>query len=1393
MADLLDTPSRVLKRVQQYEEMELPSLPSFQRHDLDLSDDFDVDSSRESVTDRCTTSERDQLITPLVTRRLPSTSDASSARTASTVKPLRSTVTDMATSSPQLRSMSRLDHSTLDISYDYSDTRSDTDAIVDEPATRHTYEDHSSISPRTALSTRDKEVDDTEVYPPSTTTSFISPPAGPLGMSYQTAENTPKHMNEARIPSLSTSEVSSNDVEATTPEGGESLRLPHVHYGSPHLEDKSSDLTADNLTPVPSSLPGILDSPEATPGPIRYMDYPSTAARAAATPFAPLRDVTTRYRNRRPLSPSLDRGGSSRALVDHTAQHKSSPMPVLAFDSLPSRFSPLRRTTAPQSFASSTTAKPDDASNHSDEDRRPLHLGTSVDDHIGDRSVVCDDGSSSGPGANMPSADVSMESPQHIHSMSPFAKVERHLNRMDHQLINTSDLTSSEENWQEERGRLLQVIRDAGLDAETGEYNKDLNADGTGKDVSLSELVSLRAELQDTRDQLQDAHEEMSRVKVDFSRKTEEYYHMFSEIGADYTKQIEALQDEVGQTKGEVTRLQTQLDMLRPSSAVQEDELRKQIAILGGDLSRAQEDAQIVAEALANAQARLSEAHANEQATLEQLQQAEDRADTLQSHLHSAEREVQQITQCADDLRSQLVASEKSLLEFKSRLEFAHREETSEIEDLRARLDAAQNLAEERARELTAMQARLATASRLVEQRDGQILSFEARVSSLTDEKDALREEKCLLSQRVEQLELRQRENQGVMDHERKVIQQLEEVVTTSTTEIETSQKRVAELEMFLSTAQAAQADSQAELQSLQHQLMMLSLERPEADQSRDSAVSTSADMTKSIYQAQLDEAHRHIGRLKAELERMPARHRTLEDRDARIHALTAEKEILLERLKAREMASPARYAHSMAASTPALHRAVSALRSPRTPGPLKDLSWLQTTMDDSQESVLRAELGHLQLDFDAAQAQLDKNFDALEKAGLVAIRLAEELAAARLENGQLKEEQVMQGRVNKQKDESLERGRSQNERLEAALEQVHQRLSSVRDHMTAEKERLQEHNRRLRLQLSDMRLKYEEELERLSEEAARVHEEAQEDIALVNRRNEQLRAEKDILTANLRKSEGLVSRHEAEAARLHTTVKELEEVRDSLRHEQGAAVEAQDKVRSLQATLEKTSSSLKASQESLNQLRNELRICSDELADKDHEVEALTLERQRITRELAQLGNDLAVQRRECASFGSELLLLKTQQRQSAQVYPDQLASLRDSLRAKQADLAQALQQAQDARDQCLVLQERLQRLQSRFQASGAEQRQKYKAQMRRLSAQIEYLQAMYARENSFRDALALQKKFLILCVGGMSLNEQATLRMIASMGYEVAPLPRPKRTLRSVGLAVLSLVRAK
>jgi chromosome segregation ATPase len=544
-------------------------------------------------------------------------------------------------------------------------------------------------------------------------------------------------------------------------------------------------------------------------------------------------------------------------------------------------------------------------------------------------------------------AETSTGSLQHLDSVSPFAKIQRHLNKLDRQLLDTSsDLDQEHEDWREERRHLLKVIRDAGLDVDKRGLVGELNSSTTPQGDSALEVTSLRTQLQDSRAQLQDAHDEMSRLKSDFAKKTEEHYHMFTEIGADYTKQIESLHDELGRSKGEVTRLQTQLDMLRPSSAVQEDELRKQISILGGDLARAQDDAQVVAEALANAQARLSEAHANEQATLEQLQEAEEHAEMLQSQLDSAEHEATLGTRRAEDLQSQLAASEERACVLQSQLDAARRDRSlasNDTEDLQKRLAAAESRAEIRTEHTSSLEARLAAAEDRIAEHALESASLEGRLSSLQQENDSLQAEKDAMSQQINSLERNQSDDQDVISDQRKIVQELEDEIATSNVEIKANKKRIDELEKFLSAAQATQASSQAELESLKNQLEIAKLDATEVDETTDAAAASSPNVA-AVYEEQLDEAYRHIGRLKAELEGMPARHKTLEDRDARIRALETEKEALLERLKSREVASPARWANSMRGSTPVLHKAVSALRSPRTPGPLKDVSsgWQQ-------------------------------------------------------------------------------------------------------------------------------------------------------------------------------------------------------------------------------------------------------------------------------------------------------------------------------------------------------------------------------------------------------------------------------------------------------------------
>jgi hypothetical protein len=94
-----------------------------------------------------------------------------------------------------------------------------------------------------------------------------------------------------------------------------------------------------------------------------------------------------------------------------------------------------------------------------------------------------------------------------------------------------------------------------------------------------------------------------------------------------------------------------------------------------------------------------------------------------------------------------------------------------------------------------------------------------------------------------------------------------------------------------------------------------------------------------------LDEAHREIGKLKHELASTPHRKSHIEMRDARIKALEREKAALAERLSAREASASGMVSGSMMAAgspfkaSPFVNKALASLKTPKTPGSLKEVS----------------------------------------------------------------------------------------------------------------------------------------------------------------------------------------------------------------------------------------------------------------------------------------------------------------------------------------------------------------------------------------------------------------------------------------------------------------------
>lgn len=181
---------------------------------------------------------------------------------------------------------------------------------------------------------------------------------------------------------------------------------------------------------------------------------------------------------------------------------------------------------------------------------------------------------------------------------------------------------------------------------------------------------------------------------------------------------------------------------------------------------------------------------------------------------------------------------------------------------------------------------------------------------------------------------------------------------------------------------------------------------------------------------------------------------------------------------------------------------------------------------------------------------------------------------------------------------------------------------------------------------------------------------------------------------------------------------------------------------------------SLIDARQATEELQGQLQERTQALEATREQVQALESERLKMTRELLDFTNDLDIQRRECAKFGSELAALRNGQLAREIAHDDEFASLNQQLTRTKEELLMANGQAKEAHDRHAQLSRELATLESKSRDSALEQRQKYKVQTRRLSAQIEYLKAKYTRENTFRNALALQKKFLLLMVGGMSLT---------------------------------------
>ncbi|XP_006461923.1 hypothetical protein AGABI2DRAFT_222948 [Agaricus bisporus var. bisporus H97] len=202
----------------------------------------------------------------------------------------------------------------------------------------------------------------------------------------------------------------------------------------------------------------------------------------------------------------------------------------------------------------------------------------------------------------------------------------------------------------------------------------------------------------------------------------------------------------------------------------------------------------------------------------------------------------------------------------------------------------------------------------------------------------------------------------------------------------------------------------------------------------------------------ELDSAHKEITRLTSLLAQSPARKAMEKAKETRIELLEKEREELLERNKAlrltmNEMATPHKIMNTSGISP--IHRQVlsMSLRAPRTPGPpLRDLSWLNGTINDPTVSPLVAEIGRLQRELDRANENIDDKIDKLEDAGLGVVGLTRKLEDARAEIASLEDEITRLRRTEERRTRRMDRMRCRKCKSKVDARQILEEDESVLD-----------------------------------------------------------------------------------------------------------------------------------------------------------------------------------------------------------------------------------------------------------------------------------------------------------------------------------------------------------
>lgn len=588
----------------------------------------------------------------------------------------------------------------------------------------------------------------------------------------------------------------------------------------------------------------------------------------------------------------------------------------------------------------------------------------------------------------------------------------------------------------------------------------------------------------------------------------------------------------------------------------------------------------------------------------EKAERALENGQDLGGALNEANERLVQVTTELRNANAHIQGLEKEMAEADSHideLETLHKKDQELISTLEKDIDAATEQLEREKAKARELEDHIQGSGGELQEAKAYIDELEENTEAAAERLEVLEAEIVEARNMIKKFEAGELESDQELVHVEKELAKAQEVNAQMEAALEGAEKKMAE-------------DGEAIL-SLKSQLASLEREKERVLVNASQNVSRSTEPTGpseedlEALEMELDDANKEIARLNALLVQSPARRAMEKVKDARIEMLEKEREELMERNKMlrmtmNDMTTPQKAVNSSGISPIHRHVLSLALHTPRTPGPpLRDLSWLNSTMNDPSVSPLIAEISRLQKELDRANESIDDKIDKLEDAGLGVVGLTQKLEDARGQITSLEDEIARLKRTEERRNRRLERMRCGRCRMKVDARHVlreddsfldNSRLSlepSVSQITTTED--LRQDLQTVNEELADLKQKWREEKKQLVTENAVLQDAA-------NRLNAQVKEEARRLAETERKGE---------KKRL-TVENELENARNTIQELEGELKSERSRLRNLDAQQSRT-------HRDKNDLLNQLKRTESDMDDVRQQLQKFKQENNELEKEL--------------------------------------------------------------------------------------------------------------------------------------------------------------------------------